>query len=128
MPDRLANALTFASELSDTYGKWPRRKPFQRGAKVRQKAMAVKREHFNAGHGCEVCGWRPVEAKLLHAHHVIPLTCGGTDAARNTLVLCPNHHAVAHHLGKRSRGRYTGPETRDAMRDALLEHDKRGLN
>jgi 5-methylcytosine-specific restriction endonuclease McrA len=36
---------------------------------------------------------------MLHAHHVIPLAFGGDDAEANLVLLCPNHHAIAHALG-----------------------------
>ena len=119
MYDRLGNALTFAAGLSATYGEWPRAKSFQRGAKVRRIAMEVKREHYLAGGGCEVCGWRPDDHRMLHAHHVVPLASGGSDLASNVLVLCPNHHAYAHRLGTQSARRYVGPMTHDELLAAL---------
>lgn len=29
---------------------------------------------------CEHCSWTPPEPSMLHAHHVIPLSCGGPPA------------------------------------------------
>lgn len=125
MADRLAHALTFASQLSATYEESKPRRRYQRGAKVRRKAIEAKRVHWWAGLGCEICAWRPPDYKMLHAHHIVPLSCGGTDATKNTIVLCPNHHGIAHRVGTRKQGRYVGPETREALILALLDHDKR---
>lgn len=79
--------------------------------------------------GCEACTWVPPEALLyrpgsdglLHAHHIVPVACGGPDHPSNLLLLCPNCHAIAHRLGKmggrvnRSTGYrdWSGPRTRD---------------
>lgn len=57
---------------------------------------------------CVVCGWRlPVSdvnsarkrVRGLHGHHVIPVCEGGPKDESNVVVLCPNHHTVAHALG-----------------------------
>ncbi len=69
---------------------------------------------------CEACGWIPPQdllAKLsrlplLHAHHVVPIASGGTDAPDNLLLLCPNHHALAHSLGSQRHGVWYGAQTR----------------
>jgi hypothetical protein len=53
---------------------------------------------------CDVCGWPgaliadSLRGKVLHAHHVEPLSAGGDDEWSNMLLLCPNHHAVCHVL------------------------------
>jgi len=62
---------------------------------------------------CEHCAWRPPVARLLHAHHVIPMGCGGEDKASNILVLCPNCHALAHYVAPRTNTlrQYSGPKT-----------------
>lgn len=57
---------------------------------------------------CEACGWDAREygmddetaERLLHAHHVIPVSCGGKDVRSNFAMLCPNCHALAHRHGK----------------------------
>ncbi len=53
------------------------------------------------GERCEVCGWTPrppLRPSAVNAHHVCPRGEGGDDSDENRLVLCPNHHAVAHAL------------------------------
>lgn len=45
---------------------------------------------------------------MLHAHHVVPLACGGEDRPRNVVVLCPNCHALAHRLGRIVRRTWDG--------------------
>jgi hypothetical protein len=68
---------------------------------------------------CDVCGWFPpvglarVSAGLhtmMHAHHVIPVACGGDDAEANLVLLCPNCHSVAHRLGTISPAKGQWPE------------------
>lgn len=53
------------------------------------------------GAACEVCGWRPrppLRDTACNAHHVRPRSEGGDDSDENRIILCPNHHAVAHAL------------------------------
>lgn len=89
---------------------------------------AFKSAHAESGKSrCAVCRWKPPKglaalhqdtASMLHAHHVVPLACGGDDNAKNLVLLCPTHHAVAHKLGRmtrpsraRSRMQWDGPTT-----------------
>lgn len=92
---------------------------------------------------CQVCEWRPPvmlgsvrETRLftmLHAHHVVPIAAGGKDHAKNLVLLCPNHHAIAHALGKivadkgakGSRKLWTGPTTPEALLNEIrwVEND-----
>jgi hypothetical protein len=76
----------------------------------RELVAQFKKDRAAAGDDCcEVCRWRPPRAlrdvaggridRLLHAHHVVPVACGGADAAENLILLCPNHHAIAHWIG-----------------------------
>ncbi len=69
---------------------------------------------------CESCGWSLPEglgASAVTAHHAIPLAAGGGDVEDNLVLLCPNHHAIAHRLwplvGKKSAARkgYDGPRS-----------------
>ena len=62
--------------------------------------------------GCDACGWTAPErlrlkmendVALMHAHHVIPVICGGPDDESNLILLCRNCHAIAHAIGD---GRY----------------------
>ena len=66
---------------------------------------------------CEACLWHPpgFEWRLLHHHHVVPLRAGGGDTPENSVVLCPNCHAVAHWLGTTKGGTYVGPSTPDEL-------------
>jgi predicted HNH restriction endonuclease len=76
---------------------------------------------------CEACGWRPPSLldadDLLHAHHVHPVCAGGHDGASNLVLLCPNHHALAHQLGRlwKEHGvwRYRGPIERRHLLESL---------
>jgi 5-methylcytosine-specific restriction endonuclease McrA len=77
--------------------------------KHRPGTYAYKRDLDSLGKlECEVCGWRLVGARGdfygLEAHHIRPLSHGGQDEADNLVVLCPNHHAMAHHLWPKKRG------------------------
>jgi hypothetical protein len=76
--------------------------------------------------GCEVCGWSPPEpctARALHVHHVVPVAHGGDDSDRNLLLVCPNHHAVAHALRRVYDS--TLLATREDVIDALRRVDSR---
>ena len=44
------------------------------------------------GYKCFVCDYD----KIVEAHHIIPLSKGGTTTVRNGILLCPNHHAEVH--------------------------------
>jgi hypothetical protein len=68
---------------------------------------------------CEVCDWKPPEAKLLHAHHVVAIACGGTDSLENIAVLCPSHRTLAHYVTSRAMGKHYGPSTRGQLFMAL---------
>jgi 5-methylcytosine-specific restriction endonuclease McrA len=119
MSDRLAVALTFAHQLSETYGDLPAAKYGRRKAKVpaRRHKVAIAYKRMRAETGCEVCGWSlgPDNWEALHAHHVIPLACGGSDAFDNLIALCPNHHTMAHRVGRRDYWRWTGPRSKGQL-------------
>ena len=70
---------------------------------------------------CEHCGWYPPEPRLLHVHHIVQVACGGKNASSNLIVLCPNCHALAHYVSRRSRfnGTPYGPTTKDELLIAL---------
>lgn len=123
MVDRLGNALAFASGLSATYGDLPARKRGRRKAKVlmRSRPIALAYKQMRAETGCELCGWSlgPSQWEALHAHHVVPLSCGGSDGFDNLIALCPNHHAMAHRTGRRSYWRWLGPRSKGELLEAL---------
>lgn len=78
---------------------------------------------------CEVCGWTPpmsVKQRfldwrgLMHAHHILPRSCGGADIKENMIVICPICHALAHRLGriirvKKGGHKWSGFTTRAEM-------------
>lgn len=64
-----------------------------------------------SGNCCEVCGWRAKPAlkdvaggaridRLLPAHHIHPVACGGPDTEDNLVQLCLNCHGIAHLMGR----------------------------
>ena len=40
---------------------------------------------------CEICGWK----LCVERHRIVPGREGGSYTKDNTIVLCPNHHALA---------------------------------
>ena len=46
---------------------------------------------------CRVCRWVAPKRTMLHAHHVVPVSAGGSNAFGNFVQLCPNCHALAHY-------------------------------
>jgi hypothetical protein len=54
---------------------------------------------------CEICDWRPPflargrRSSGLHGHHIVSVADGGDCSETNVIVLCPNHHAIAHLIG-----------------------------
>lgn len=42
---------------------------------------------------CCLCGWKEATRDI---HHIIPVSKGGTNDLSNLVVLCPNHHRMAH--------------------------------
>lgn len=98
----------------------------------RTAVQAVREQHEELGSDrCAVCGWRPPRAladlgverrsSLLHLHHVVPHSCGGSDDADNLVLLCPNHHAIAHQLGRIQQRptlechSWDGPQTKEHL-------------
>ena len=81
-------------------------------------------------HLCEHCNWRPPKRSMLHAHHIIPQICGGSNDASNLIILCPNCHAIAHFVTAISKlqRKYTGPATAVELREWMrLAYDHEGL-
>lgn len=53
-----------------------------------RKRLALRRD----GARCRICGFDT----LVHVHHIVHKAKGGDDEITNLIVLCPNHHAMAH--------------------------------
>ena len=91
----------------------------------RPAGQRPRRDHWKAVNAktgkdfCDHCRWTPPTASILHAHHIIPIACGGPDTIVNLIVLCPNCHAIAHYVTARSSltRTYTGPRTADQLRE-----------
>lgn len=50
---------------------------------------------------CEGCGWQIPEqfvSRMMHLHHVTPVSLGGDNNPSNLVVICPNCHAIAHEI------------------------------
>lgn len=78
-----ANAATLKSDACDA-------------ARARFAEMGVD--------ACQVCFWhaprspRWGDQALLHAHHIRPVSKGGSHDFENFVLVCPNCHAIAHLL------------------------------
>jgi len=66
---------------------------------------------------CESC--RVHLPELIHLHHVIPASLGGTDRKSNMAALCPNCHALAHLYYRRLAPKEC-PRTRNDLFRLLL--------
>ena len=90
----------------------------------------LRRLRKAAGNKCEACKYRPphpsLERSVLHSHHVVPRSCGGTDSWSNLVVICANCHALVHGFWRVRRGEWPGPKNRDELLKqlrALLKGD-----
>lgn len=105
-----------------TTGEWhPGPVPFywRRDRQRRNATNALK----SPDDACAVCGWyihtvlrsRNGTGRGVHHHHIVPVSCGGTDDPDNLILLCPNCHALAHNLYPKCNGRYHGPVIREEL-------------
>jgi hypothetical protein len=92
----------------------------------RNDDIKAKRRRFALVGCCEACGWRPPfsvstdRCKCLHLHHVKPHHLGGGLEDENTLLLCPNCHAISHVLTRSSGGKIIcGPTSKSELLIAL---------
>ena len=53
-------------------------------------ARKMATSHY--GNKCQICGFDTV----INVHHIVPRSSGGKNRLDNLIVLCPNHHAMAH--------------------------------
>lgn len=51
---------------------------------------------FARGDSCEICGWQEAACDVHHLHERHK---GGKNTLDNAIVLCPNHHRIAHEKG-----------------------------
>jgi hypothetical protein len=96
------------------------------GQTMRRRAAAA------GAYACAVCGWRVPQAldrngkgRGLAVHHVIPVMAGGSDDESNLVILCPNHHAMAHCFPVVC-GRYDGPQSPGRLVDELRSIERDG--
>ena len=80
-----------------------------------------------------MCGWSPPEAwtpdhqfrRGLCVHHCKTYATGGDSGADNLMLLCPNHHAIAHILLYDRRASVErvleGPASREELIQACLD-------
>lgn len=135
---RLAEAITHASKPDSTRLGTAAWKLVQLQRKKRQAARSTavreyKEQLQTVGLlACTVCGWSVPAAvrdsdtsKAVHLHHVVPIASGGGDEASNLVLLCPNHHTVAHRIGTLRNGLWFGPRDREELLSELrlLEQD-----
>lgn len=63
-------------------------------AKQRIRGINIKYIQRSLQHlSCCICGWQEATRDI---HHIIPVSKGGTNDMSNLVVLCPNHHRMAH--------------------------------
>ena len=103
--------------MSDNSRYVSRKRRPQRVAIARDRALPFRIKAITDT--CEYCGWKPPEARLLHVHHVTALAAGGSDTPDNIVVLCPNHHALAHYATSRAFREHCGPATRAELFSVL---------
>jgi predicted restriction endonuclease len=65
---------------------------------VRSRSLARQVHDLYEGR-CQVCGFDPLlryNVGACEAHHLVYLSRGGEDSLDNLVLVCPNHHTVAH--------------------------------
>ena len=68
---------------------------------VRAGAVETKAELIALrGEHCEGCFTAMPESRMMHMHHVKPVSKGGTNIGSNVALLCPNCHAIAHWIDR----------------------------
>lgn len=108
--ERKAAELAANAVVSDNESSVAPADPWKREAQFTPLAKAKSIRGLEL---CQHCAWKPPKASMLHAHHITPRSCGGSDDQKNLIVLCPNCHAIAHFVTAMSRlqRKYTGPST-----------------
>ena len=92
------NALTCSRTCSNIYRtgtKYKVGRPRDNAASLRVIRNEIIEER---GGKCNRCSYAVVE--ILHLHHIIERSNGGTDDPSNLEVLCPNCHTLHHYVKK----------------------------
>ncbi len=63
------------------------KKKIKKKIKPKNKYLTIRKKGK-----CVICGFETV----IHSHHIIPVSRGGSLKKDNLIDLCPNHHAMAH--------------------------------
>jgi HNH endonuclease len=76
---------------------------------------------------CEVCKWgRGFESSLV-GHHMTPIAKSGDPGEANVIVLCPNHHALAHKIRTilaYHKGRLSRTVTRQGLKNEISSFEQ----
>lgn len=104
-------------------------KPYLKRNKYRNVATNVfKTNMFAEGIAeCEVCGFNPPSKfarRLLEVHHIVPVSCGGTDMPENLVLICANCHRLSHSLFKSHYKLYFGPRSKQEFIYAITNPEK----
>lgn len=86
----------------------------------RGQAKAKRTILSKTGGVCEACHTKMPEVEMLHIHHVMPVSRGGTNAMSNVVVVCPNCHALAHWMDRTFGA--TRPDDTPSLLEALRRH------
>ncbi len=74
---------------------------------------------------CEICGWGFCgNYSSVNAHHIKPVSAGGENKDDNLILLCPNHHAIAHFISHTHKGKYSGPSSKQELIDETILYEK----
>jgi len=87
-------------------------------------ASSLRKSILDGTSTCEVCGWYCGGLSVLDAHHIVSRQAGGSNSVENLVVLCPNHHRLAHALWGTKR--YSGPPSRIELVTKLREAEGAG--
>ena len=74
-------------------------KKYTRSVDNIERGKYKRRAYVTGNLVCAVCGWGGMGwPEIIEAHHVIPFSDGGRVCDENMILLCPNHHGIAHYL------------------------------
>jgi len=84
-------------------------------------SLAKLREKHHEYPFKDVCAHCGSNFPILHKHHIIPISEGGTDEITNLVQLCPNCHALEH---ARLEGEEISPSTEISINDDEQNEEK----